>query len=63
MFNAVGGGLRPVVSDYVKTICLTLNELTTMVDVKIAPDAPIIDNFGDDLEGQAIVLKATKVED
>lgn len=34
-----------------------------MVDVKIASEAPITDNFGDDLEGQAIVLKATIVED
>lgn len=31
-----------------------------MLEVKIAPDAPIVDNFGEDVEGQAIVLKATR---
>lgn len=31
-----------------------------MLEVKIVPDAPIVDNFGEDSEGQAIVLKATR---
>lgn len=31
-----------------------------MLDVKIAPDAPICDTFGDEnLEGQAVYVKAT----
>ncbi len=30
-----------------------------MLEVKLAPVAPITDEFGEDLEGQAIVLKAT----
>ena len=34
-----------------------------MLEVKIAPDAPICDSFGEeDLEGQAIRLKATEVK-
>lgn len=32
-----------------------------MLEVKIAPEAPICDTFGEDLEGQAIVLKATVI--
>lgn len=30
-----------------------------MLEVKLAPDAPISDNFGDDMENQPIVMKAT----
>lgn len=32
-----------------------------MLEVKLVPDAPITDSFGDELEGQAIVVKATRV--
>ena len=30
-----------------------------MLEVKLAPVVPITEDFGEDLEGQAIVLKAT----
>lgn len=33
-----------------------------MLEVKLMPEAPIVDSIGEDLEGQAIVLKATIVE-
>ena len=32
-----------------------------MLEAKLAPEAPISDTFGEDMEGQAIVLKATRV--
>jgi hypothetical protein len=31
-----------------------------MLEVKLVPDAPIAEDFGEDLEAQAIVVKATR---
>ena len=32
-----------------------------MLEVKLAPEAPIAEDFGESQEGQAIVFKATRV--
>lgn len=60
MFNAVGGGLRPVPSDYAKFISSTLKHYCAMLEAKIAKDRPVSDaDFAEQLDTD-IRVKATR---